>query len=390
MLVAACIVGTLIAGCSAPTAAPDVAGLDHVDIDWQNAIVTLTEAGLTYDYGLSCPVAAGEGFMAFHATPNRSARDRMGPGSHLWVAAPDGEWGPVELQPADGTSGLRGTASLAARGELLVVGNTRGDLESWPLSPRGIVQTYVHAEGGWNARATRGEGTEDGDGFGDSVATDGRRFAVGAPRASGAKGLVFVGEPGSGLLRDAITAPDAEDFFGRHLALTPDAVVVIPSLLPGYAYPTGSETPARILEERANQWLPGGVAADGDWLSVAVAYSKPNKVIMFHRTGEGWKQVQELEAPNNRTSFGTSLALLGDTLAVGQTVNPGAVAEWPTAPSGMVHVYTRADGQWRLVRTLTPAEKDWDFGTCVALSGHSLVVGSPSGGIGPGALYVVG
>jgi hypothetical protein len=117
------------------------------------------------------------------------------------------------------------------------------------------------------------------------------------------------------------------------------------------------------------------LALSGETLAVGTAYEAsdhsrpPNAVFIFARSGTTWTQQGYFETVSFTAvgGFGTSIALSGDTLAVG-------------APEGQrVYVYTRAGSTWSLeslVKPTTPSTLA-NFGTSVALAGNTLAVGSP-------------
>jgi hypothetical protein len=117
------------------------------------------------------------------------------------------------------------------------------------------------------------------------------------------------------------------------------------------------------------------LALSGGTLAVGTAYEAsdhsrpPNAVFIFALSGTTWAQQGYFETISFTAEggFGTSIALSGNTLAVG-------------APERQrVYVYTRAGSTWSLeslVKPTTPSTLA-NFGTSVALSGDTLVVGSP-------------
>ncbi len=102
--------------------------------------------------------------------------------------------------------------------------------------------------------------------------------------------------------------------------------------------------------------------------------SKPGQVLVYERQLWGWKQTQILEAadPDPGNSFGHSLALDGDTLAV------GAYRVGELNVKGAVYMFERqGDGTWLEMQKLTSTDpKVWVFGYAVALQGDDLVVGA--------------
>ena len=142
--------------------------------------------------------------------------------------------------------------------------------------------------------------------------------------------------------------------------------------------------------------MGAAVATDG----VTVAAGAPGKntntgaVHIFERNASGvWVEVDILK-PSDTTaqSFGTSIAIDGDTMLIGDPAGAGAA-----------YVFRRdASGLWNESQKLTASNPDGSdrFGYRVAIEGDTLVVGAPQEGSGdpaneadnsllsPGAAYV--
>ncbi len=118
--------------------------------------------------------------------------------------------------------------------------------------------------------------------------------------------------------------------------------------------------------------------------------SAPNSgaVYVFQRTGSIWVQEEYLKAsnPGADDEFGGSIALFGDTLAVGAS-REGSTATGVNGPkgvdnavaSGAVYLFRRTKGSWMqgaYIKASNTGAVDW-FGTSVALSGDTLAVGAP-------------
>ena len=110
-----------------------------------------------------------------------------------------------------------------------------------------------------------------------------------------------------------------------------------------------------------------------------------------------WYQEAEIKAAGGSSgdAFGRSVALDGDTLAVGAPQRDEACPGNPMCDSGAVYVYTRSGSTWtlqtKLIDSSSGASAD-SFGHSVALDGDTLVVGCPgadfSGATNAGAFYV--
>jgi hypothetical protein len=111
-------------------------------------------------------------------------------------------------------------------------------------------------------------------------------------------------------------------------------------------------------------------------------------VYVFRRSGSSWAQEAYLKASNTGAGdrFGHSVALSGDTLAVGATgedsnatgVN-GNQADNYAENAGVTYVFRRSGSTWAQEAYLKASNTGTsdDFGYAVALSGDTLVVGAP-------------
>ncbi|WP_167881170.1 FG-GAP repeat protein [Leptospira gomenensis] len=99
------------------------------------------------------------------------------------------------------------------------------------------------------------------------------------------------------------------------------------------------------------------------------------------------------------TYFGNSIAVSGDTMVVGSfrensnqigpTNGPTASADQSLFASGAVYVFRKVAGNWiqeAYLKASNPGMSDF-FGTSVAISGNTVVVGAPMNG-GSGSIYV--
>lgn len=172
---------------------------------------------------------------------------------------------------------------------------------------------------------------------------------------------------------------EAADYFGISVALWGDTLAV------GASFEDGSVGGIQA----------GPLAGQGDGSDAAVTNS--GAVYVFRRVGSTWHQEAYIKppAPGEYDSFGRSVALWGDTLAVGAfregTAPDGAqcadVVEGANA-HGSVYVFRRDDTTWSQEAHLTASNKGNadNFGWSVALWDHTLAVGAyceDSAEIGP-------
>ncbi|MFO0701266.1 MAG: FG-GAP repeat protein [Nitrospira sp.] len=291
--------------------------------------------------------------------------------------------------------------SVALDGDTMVVGSWFEDSNATGVNGNqadntapnsGAVYVFTRANGVWSQEAyLKASNTEAGDNFGKSVALSGNTLAVGAWQEGSALAGVTAGSPdetttsngalGSGAvyvftrtngvwsqqayLKASNTG--ASDGFGNSVALDGDTLVV------------GAN------EEQSNATGVNGNQADN---------TAPNSgaVYVFTRANGVWSQEAYLKASNTEAgdNFGISLALSGNTLAVGAYTEdslltgvtagtPNEAATLNAAPnSGAVYVFTRANGVWSQQAYLKASNTGAgdSFGINLALGGDTLIVGA--------------
>ena len=186
------------------------------------------------------------------------------------------------------------------------------------------------------------------------VAADGMTSAI--PNVTGAA-YVYTRSGTTWTLRQRLSDPDANsaDTFGSSVALFGDTALV------------GAD----------------GATVDGE--------SAAGAAYVYTRSGKSWSLQQKLSDPgaNSADTFGSSVALFGDTALVGAD---GATVDGESSV-GAAYVYTRSGTSWSLQTELTdPAPAlGSDFGWSVALATDTALVGAPfntvRGNCGAGAAY---
>jgi hypothetical protein len=126
------------------------------------------------------------------------------------------------------------------------------------------------------------------------------------------------------------------------------------------------------------------VALDGDTAVVGsynadlgVNFGNAGAVYVFTRTGTTWTQQAKLSAssPGRNGRFGTAVDIEGDQLIVGAATAQVGLSR----DAGVAYVFTRTSGTWTQRSVLSApdiAQSDL-FGSSVAISGSTAVVGSP-------------
>jgi hypothetical protein len=239
---------------------------------------------------------------------------------------------------------------------------------------------FVRTGSAWTQQAyVKASNTGAGDLFGFSLALSGDTLVIGADaEASSATGVngsqIDNGAPGSGavyvFVRNGTTwsqqaylkasNTNASDFFGSAAALAGDTLAV-----------------GAYHESSAATGVGGNQADNGA--------SAAGAVYVFVRDGTAWSQQAYLKASNSGAGdlFGSSVALSGDTLAVGAYQEDSAAtdvngnqADNTSKDSGAVYVFVRRGATWEqnaYLKASNTGSTDL-FGWSVALDQGALAV----------------
>lgn len=205
------------------------------------------------------------------------------------------------------------------------------------------------------------------DQFSAPIVMSGNTLVVGAPFKYAHGGAVYVFTRQGGFWNQqaelrASNAASGGDEFGSSVALHGDTLVV------------GAHF------EDSNAKGVNGNQADNSANGSGAVY-------VFTRTNSVWTQQAYLKASNTEAIdlFGSSVALYGDTLAVGAqaedsdaTGSNGNQSNNRAGGSGAVYVFTRSNGTWRQQAYLKASNTGANdgFGTSLALYGSTLAVGA--------------
>jgi len=315
-----------------------------------------------------------------------------------------------QISSSDGIVGDAFGWDVALQADRIVVG-ARGQGPTG-ASP-GAAYVFERTGTTWTetARLTASDGVNN-DHFGQTVALDGDTIAVASPDRNTAAGSVYVyvrsGTTWSEQAR--IDNPDPPDTqrFGWALSLSGDTLAV--------GEPRGGdvsrEGEVRVFVRSGTVWseearlLSGDpTAADlfgtsvslvGDTLAVGVpeddeAEVDAGAVFVFARTGTVWTSEAKLFAEDARRDdqLGASVDLQGDRVAAGapQTSSCGGGGQ-PSCPPGLAYVFERSGTTWEQVTRLNGsfASGSDDFGRSVGIEGDVVVVGAP-GDLTAGVTY---
>ncbi|MFM9958763.1 MAG: GC-type dockerin domain-anchored protein [Phycisphaerales bacterium] len=405
----------------------DVGGADR-----QELVLTVDDAGAVYPVTID-PVAQ----QAYLKASNTEANDWFGSavavdGDTVVVGAPDEDSEATGVNGDQGGSSAQGAgaayvfvraaggshwiqqaylkasntgandffgSSVAISGDTIVVGagsedsgalGVNGDQGSNSVRDSGAAYVFVRAPGGatWSQQAyLKASNTGADDDFGLSVAISGDTIVVGAPyedsNAVGVNGnqsnnsapgsgaaYVFVRTPGGAAwsqqayLKASNTG--ADDNFGLSVAISGDTILV------------------GALREDSNALGVNGNQSNNSTTDSGAAY-------VFVRTpgGATWSQQAYLKASNTLQGdeFGVAVAISNETVIVGAlyersnaTGVNGDQFNFDADVSGAAYVFVRAPGtaswsQQAYLKASNTGSGDL-FGTSVAISGDSIVVGA--------------
>ena len=278
------------------------------------------------------------------------------------------------------------------------------------IYPVTVDPLIVNEEATWNRHYDTA-----GDSFGRSVAISGDTVVIGSHQdddgdPDSGSAYVFVRSGTTWSQQAKLTAADAAagDLFGNSVAISGDSIVVGASGDDDGGIDSGS---AYVFVRSGGTWsqqakLTANDAGAGDRLGISGAISGDSIVIgasgdddggidsgsayVFVRSGGTWSQQAKLAANDATTNdnFGNSVAISGDTVAVGASRDDDGGPN-----SGSAYVFVRGSTTWSQQAKLTAAAAAAGdlFGNSVAISGDSIVVGASGdddGGIDSGSAYV--
>ncbi len=283
-------------------------------------------------------------------------------------------------------------SAVAISGDTVVIGAPYEDSNATGVngnqadntgSDSGAVYVFVRNGGSWSQQAyLKAHNSGGNDRFGGSVAISGDTIVVGSEwESSNAAGIngdgsnnyltlsgaayVFQRSGGTWSQQAYLKAsnPQASARFGNSVAISSETVLV-----------------------GAYQESSAATGVNGNQLNTSA--SGAGAAYVFVRNGATWTQQAYLKASNTgaNDSFGMSVALSGDTAAIGAyqessnaTGVNGNQQDNSIGSSGAVYVFTRSSSAWSQQAYLKASNSgDGDtFGWGLALSGDLLVVGAP-------------
>ena len=387
----------------------------------ETAKLTASDGGGSDGLGASVAIS-GQTVVA--GAPLACDKSGQAPGTVYVFTQPAGGWSGVRHQAAELTDfGLGG--SVAVSGQTVVAGFGAQTLTGLPPSG-GAALVFREPAGGWSGTLTGGATLTASDGgakagLGNSVAVSGQTVIAGAPfdpQHPTAPGAVYVfSQPAAGWSNETeaakLTAADSTASYGAgpSVAISGRTIFASGSALSAshfqgvvYAFsePAGgwsSETQAAMLvaSDRgdANGFGLGESLAVSGQTVVAANFAAGSElpargaVYVFTRPPGGWsgtvhetaKLTASDGAPGDR--LGWSVAISGQTIVAGA---PLAIVG-SHANQGAVYVFTEPPGGWMNATqaaklTTSQGATDESVGYSVALSGHTVLAGTPCANFG--------
>jgi hypothetical protein len=262
---------------------------------------------------------------------------------HVYVSSGESWLEQAELTPEPGTPDAWFGETLALSGDTLVIGAPE---EFFGTPVPGRVHVYERRQGQWSREATLfSEGSSERDGFGRLIALSGDTLAIVAQSGEQSRIETFVrGESGWQHAQTLHPVPHA-------------------------------------TEEGLSWWI-AALALDGETLAASVlpGVQQPGqRVQVFERSAGEWEKTAELAGDRPGEFFGSSIALKGSRMVVGDPYL-GSAAATTLDRIGGAYVFDRGcDGSWEQYALLLPSAEaaSGDFGRDVRLDGSRIVVTSP-------------
>ena len=295
----------------------------------------------------------------------------------------------VPLAPADGSTSDWYGACTALSGDTAIVGSPHSAVND--LVKAGAVYVFVDSDGVWTQQAElTAPDAAAKDSFGSAIALDGDTAVIGAPNKTFAgkeqAGVTYVfTRSGTTWSKQAeIADPAGKDYdaFGGTVALQGDTALIAGWGTGDYDQEQQMTSKAYVFTRTGSTWTEQrrlkdpdagdtdefgySLALDGDTALVGAELDEDLGAAYFYsRSGGLWPLRQSLEEPNmtsNEASFGSAVALSGDTAVITDTDLIGG---------GVANVYRLEKGKWRFRQTL----RDASYGWSAAVSGGTMVIG---------------
>jgi hypothetical protein len=323
-----------------------------------------------------------------------------------------------KLLPSNGQAGDNFGQSVALIADTVVVGAPSHDGAAGPDT--GAAYVFVRSGTTWTEQQQLlPADAESGQGFGTSVSLSGETALVGSPLKTTAAGpvagaaYVYVRSGAVWTQQQQLQAPDGAmlDQFGISVSLSGDTALLgaffdsAPAFAQGSAYVFVRSGSTWTFEQKLvavdgadvdffgiSVALSGDTAAVGSALSDTPAAKDSGAAYVFVRSGATWSLQQKLVGSDSAQSdlFGAAVAASGDEVVVRASDHDTAAGQ----DVGSAYVFGRSGAVWTEHRVLLAPDGDAldDFGTSVSVAGDTVLVGAPfddaAGGPDAGSAHV--
>ncbi len=282
-------------------------------------------------------------------------------------------------------------SSVAISGDVVVVGapeeassaeGVDGDQASEDATRSGAAYVFRRTQTGWEQEAyLKASNTDQGDGFGTSVAVSGDVVVVGAP-SERSKALLVDGDEDD----DSLISPGAAYVFRRvGGAWQQDAYLKASNTEEGDSFGGSVAISGDVIVVGAEQEDSNAKLVDGDDASDAEPQS--GAAYVYRYAASAWQLDAYLKASNTGAddAFGHRVAISDDVIVVSApgerssaTLVDGDDADDAAFDSGAAYVYRRVSNSWQLDAYLKASNTDAEdaFGSAVAIAGDVIVVGA--------------
>jgi LPXTG-site transpeptidase (sortase) family protein len=306
--------------------------------------------------------------------------------------------------------------AVSIDGGTVVVGARNADpnLGDGPIPGAGAVYVYTHNGKTWVLDgALAAKDAAPGDTFGVSVSISGNTILIGATGVDLEEGgdqlkdagaaYVYTRSSGSWVQRAKLTASDPvkDDSFGSVVAISGKTAVIaaetkdlssIVDVGAAYIFSNGGgkywKQEAKLLPSApfpgyyfgASVAIDQGIVAVGASQFYPIGDSGTGLVHLYRRQAGSWKLAGVLEAQDGRPGdgFGSALAISGNTLVVGADHANPYIGGRRVTNAGAAYIFSNSKGAWDESAVLTADHGlAFDrFGQAVGVDGSTVVVGA--------------
>ena len=351
--------GTVLQEVASITPGADAATSNECTYDASDETIALASDGSLYDdFGASVSIDGSTAIIGADDTDDANESSQWTDSGTAYIFSHDGNnWSQTaKLNASDMAGGDDFGESVAINGNTALIGAPGDD------SDRGSAYIFTYNGSNWSqtAKLTASDGAAS-DNFGWSVSIDGNTALIGAYRddddgSSSGSAYIFTYNGSNWSQTAKLTASDAaaNDQFGWSVSIDGDTALI------------------------------GAYRDDDDGSSSGSAY-------IFTFNGSSWNQTAKLTASDAAANgqFGRSVAVDGTT---------ALVAAWNGHPEshthlGSVYVFNFDGSSWNETTILAPSDPmvNNDFGSSVALSGNTALVGAAydnNNGTASGSAYL--